>query len=417
MRGSTFLLVVFGIASVVAAFGQPAGALFTRNQGQPSNTFAADVLDAPAAVTSDDGYSQIGVSWTATGDTYASGYRLFRATVQGGPYTQVAQVTPRSTTTYTDTPSAGYYYYVLRSYYQNWESNNSSEVSASLGALRLSQGSYVGNGADNRSITGTGFAPDVVIVKCDCGQAAAIRTALMPGDAAKIISTSSALQADVIQSLDANGFTIGTSNKVNQNTDTYYWTALKAGTSLKLGSYAGNGADNRSISGVGFQPDWVVTMGDGEESWFRPSLLTGDASYRMEGQDDFTNRIQAIQSDGFQLGSNANVNASGVTFYYIAFKSVGGVVAEGSYAGNNTDNRSIAVGFQPAFVWVKRSVNNAGVIRIASMSGDNSAPWDAATAANNIQAIEPGGFQVGTHDRVNNSAGTYFFLALRDPGP
>ncbi len=39
------------------------------------------------------------------------------------------------------------------------------------GVSEVLTGTYVGNGADNRQITGLGFQPDLVIVKANVGQA------------------------------------------------------------------------------------------------------------------------------------------------------------------------------------------------------------------------------------------------------
>jgi hypothetical protein len=283
--------------------------------------------------------------------------------------------------------------------------------------MRLATGTYTGNAADNRVITGVGFQPDVVFVKCTCGVSAVVRTSTMSGDATKVIGTLTALQPDHVQSLDADGFTIGTSTRVNTNSNTYHWVAMKAGTDLRVGSYVGDGTDDRSITGVGFQPVWVVTMGDGDDSWIRPASVTGDASYPMDGVSQFTNRIQALEADGFQIGSNANVNELATTFHYIAWKASANV-KQATYVGNGTDNRSITgVGFQPLMVWVKRDTNNQATWRPASISGDLSLFW-SGTAANSdrIQLLEADGFQVGTDEQVNTTA-TYHYIALKDGGP
>ena len=51
---------------------------------------------------------------------------------------------------------------------------------------------------------------------------------------------------------------------MNQNGVTYYWTAfLERPGQMKVGSYTGNGNDNRSLTGVGFQPGYVMVMGAG----------------------------------------------------------------------------------------------------------------------------------------------------------
>src|SRR5438309_7272564 len=96
-----------------------------------ANTFNTDTLAAPTGPSATGGTSIV-LNWTATTSTYASGYHVLRGTASGGPYSQIAQVTPRSTVTYTDTPAAGTYYYVVRAYYQNWESANSSQASATV---------------------------------------------------------------------------------------------------------------------------------------------------------------------------------------------------------------------------------------------------------------------------------------------
>ncbi len=129
LLGAPALLFALVAFLVLAACAGVALALFTDTPSVPSNAFTSDTLDSPAALSAACG-SSIALNWTATPDTYAAGYRVLRGTVSGGPYTQIAQVTPRTTTTYIDTPGAGTYYYVARAFYQNWESANSNEASA-----------------------------------------------------------------------------------------------------------------------------------------------------------------------------------------------------------------------------------------------------------------------------------------------
>ena len=107
-------------------------AIFTGSTSVTPNDFASDTLNPPTGLAATGGAS-VNLSWTATTDTYASGHRVLRGTATGGPYTQIAEVTPRTTTTYIDSPAAGTYYYVARAFYQSWESVNSNEVSAVVG--------------------------------------------------------------------------------------------------------------------------------------------------------------------------------------------------------------------------------------------------------------------------------------------
>ena len=109
-------------------------AVFTQALGVGSNDFATDTLDPPTGLTAapGPGAPKIKLNWTATVDSYASGYRVFRSTNPGGPYTQIKELTPATTTSHTDTTATTgtTYYYLLRTFFQNWESANSNEASA-----------------------------------------------------------------------------------------------------------------------------------------------------------------------------------------------------------------------------------------------------------------------------------------------
>ena len=106
-------------------------AIFTESPSVGGNAFSSDTLNAPTGLGATGG-ATVALSWTATTDTYAAGHRVYRGTASAGPYSPIADVTPRTTVTYNDTPAAGTYYYVVRAYYQSWESANSNEVSATV---------------------------------------------------------------------------------------------------------------------------------------------------------------------------------------------------------------------------------------------------------------------------------------------
>ena len=101
-------------------------AVFTSLAANAGNALATETLAPPAGLTAVGGTS-IDLSWTATTTADAAGYHVLRGTATGGPYTQIAQVTPRTAVSFTDHPPAGTYYYVVRAYLQNWESANSNE--------------------------------------------------------------------------------------------------------------------------------------------------------------------------------------------------------------------------------------------------------------------------------------------------
>lgn len=306
--------------------------------------------------------------------------------------------TPTSTPTSTPTPTA---------------TSSPAATPTPPSAAWLKTGFFTGDGADNRTITGVGFQPDVVIVRNDQAQVAVIRTSGMPNDRSKLVTGAGALQADYIQSFTPDGFVVGTQNQVNQNGRTIYWTAMKAGPNLAVGSYTGNAVDNRNITGLGFQPSWVVTVGDTAQDIFRPGGVAGDASYRINATGAVTNRIQAILADGFQVGTNTDVNGNGTPYYYFAFAPTAKVIT-GSYTGDGIAPRNVGgLGITPAFVWVKRSASSQGVWRIDAMAGDATAFWGStAITTNRIQSLVSGGFTAGSNAQVNSNGQTYYYLAV-----
>ena len=132
-RFSRLLLIALAIVAV-AAGTRSALALFTSTASVPANALATDTLGPPTGLSATGGAS-VSLSWTATGDSYATGYNVLRGTVDGGPYTQITQVTPYTATTYVDSPTSGTYYYVLQSYAQSWTSANSNQATAGVSTV------------------------------------------------------------------------------------------------------------------------------------------------------------------------------------------------------------------------------------------------------------------------------------------
>lgn len=285
-------------------------------------------------------------------------------------------------------------------------------------AMQMALGSYVGDGASSRAITGAGFRPDVVIIKGDTAQLAVMRTATMIADACKELAVATRLQNGRLKSLDPDGFTVGAHAEVNGSGVTYFWTAFKddGGGDFHVGSYVGTGRDNLSIGGLGFQPSYVIVMPDrNERAVQRSSAMTGDYSLQFDSTGPKSNYIQALEADGFQVGTDARVNASGTTYHYAAWKAVPGRMSVGSYTGNGRDDRSLSdVGFSPDYLIIKASVNETTVHRPILLTGDSALTFSASTNLTNvIQALEADGFQVGTANTVNGPKTTYYWMAFR----
>ena len=148
-------LLAVTLAPIVAAAGNMAPTSLARLTDAATTTAAVgtDTLDPPTSLGATGG-SSVALSWTATVDTYASGYDVLRGTASGGPYSVVNSVSPRTTTSTSDVPSvAGTYYYVLRSVFQSWTSVNSNQASAAF-TLTGATGFHLCTAASNVADTG-----------------------------------------------------------------------------------------------------------------------------------------------------------------------------------------------------------------------------------------------------------------------
>ena len=187
------------------------------------------------------------------------------------------------------------------------------------------------------------------------------------------------------------------------------------------GQYTGDGIDNRAITGVGFQPTLVLikpadtTSNDGAWSW---TNLGSDLSIDPNATSNpFANCIQSFDSDGFTIGDAANVNTSSVVYNWAAFKGSSEYFYQGSYTGNGTARSITGVGFQPDFIFIKRTTGSLSQGR----AGFGSAPTYAFSfSASNpvttiINSFDADGFSIGTNSTVNNGGSRYDFFCLKCP--
>ena len=285
--------------------------------------------------------------------------------------------------------------------------------------MRIARGSYTGTAADGKAITGVGFRPDVVFIKSNSAVNMVYKTKTMGFDQTKDMVGATALEPNLIISLDPDGFTLGTDSRVNAAV-TNYWLALQEGANdLKCFSYIGNGVDNRALSGVGFTPDMVLLASAGAftvKATTTDLLAAGSFSTPFVDNGGFElDMIQAFEADGLQIGANAAVNTAGTTYHGIAIKSASSLCKIISYAGTGVDGLTVTgAGFTPQAVIVLPP--DGGSFPAAfrgNHSGDSSALVNAANAADIIQSYTADGFTVGTNASVNTNGANYYAIAFK----
>lgn len=281
-------------------------------------------------------------------------------------------------------------------------------------------GTYTGNGVDDRGITGIGFQPEVVFIQGDGSGSGAWRTPSHVGDLSSDWTVEEIAAANKIQSLDADGFTVGTDADVNTNTTVYYYIALADNGSgaIAYGTYAGNDVDGRNITGVGFQPDAVILKTDGlSRTIWKTSDMTGANSTGFLGALSYsTVRLLSLDADGFTVGDSIYVNTSGSNYYWVALQNTTNKINVNTYVGNAVDDRAITgVGFQPDAVISKEgSGTSVGVIRTVDMAGEGSLTGDGSIADNRIQSLDVDGFTIGTSSFINESGLDYFSISIKE---
>jgi hypothetical protein len=188
---------------------------------------------------------------------------------------------------------------------------------------------------------------------------------------------------------------------------------------VKVGTYTGNGADSRGITDVGFRPHLVIVKGGSNIAPWRIRQMAGDIAAGFGGVDS-SDRIQEMLNDGFQVGANAQVNANGTVYYYVAIRATGSQnhFASGRYIGDGTAARNITTGgfsFTPDLIFLKRADGGTNLFRTSEHAANICSYFTTTTdQSNRINSFLSGGFQIGSNAETNNSGSAFWYTVLRE---
>ena len=281
---------------------------------------------------------------------------------------------------------------------------------------------YTGDGNDDRVLNGAGFAPDMAL----CVTATRFpfwRTDDMPVNTSQWLGPAFAGRVDCIKTLTADGCTLGTRADVNANGASYAMLFFRdnGAGDFAIGTYTGNGVDDRNIPCVGCPTPalvWVKGDGVGSEGVFRDIEDDAGKCHTWTNEPDGINRIQAFGVGNFQIGTDADVSTVDREYYFAAF-AASAILEIGAYAGNGVDDRDIATALDADLVVVKvesgvppptqdtpfRTPDRVGTEGVSCVN-------DTASTDNVIEEMDADSFQVGTHLRVNDEDYDYHWFAF-----
>ena len=251
---------------------------------------------------------------------------------------------------------------------------------------------YTGTGS-SQAITLDGsedMAPDLVWIKNrESARAPVLFDSVRGAEKRLVVSgaDTSSTDSNMLTAFGSDGFTVGSSNEVNESSDGMVAWNWKAGTTSGLTggtltptaysinttsgfsaiAYTGNASAGATVPhGLGVVPEMMIVKS-----------LNGATDWNMYHQDTHSTpedyilvlNTSAIRADNntswndtaptstvFTVGGGGDTNVNTNTYIAYCFASKQGYSKFGSYTGNgNTDGPFVYTGFRPAFVIFKKS--------------------------------------------------------------
>ncbi|MGE4280082.1 MAG: LamG-like jellyroll fold domain-containing protein [Magnetospirillum sp.] len=309
---------------------------------------------------------------------------------------------------------------------------------------------YTGNGETN-VIASLGFQPDMIWLKSRSQTYGHLIIDSVRGANNYLIpnlTQAESVSANVVASIDANGFTLGSdvyANTVGSTNVAWCWKAGGAADANTAGSITSQVSANPTAGfsivtftkntssatighGLGATPKLIIAKQrdnpSGSSWWVYTAALGAGKLLWLNTNDASADNVNAWNSTAptdsvFSLGSVAD------NYDYVAYcwAEVPGFSSFGSYTGNgSTDGPFIHCGFRPRWVLIKRrdSMGNWTIVdtqREPFNDGTwNSLQANSALAESNINAdgLSNGVKIRGTGTDINANGGTYIYAAFAE---
>lgn len=225
--------------------------------------------------------------------------------------------------------------------------------------------------------------------------------------------------------LNSDGtFTVSADNRVNASGTSYWWTVVSDSDSagdVTTGQYTGN-VTIRDIACT-LNPVLVIIKAEGANAGcFRCATHVGVNSSIFSAAVDANQRITALGTAKFTLGTATQINNTGTVYDWIAF-AANTRLAQGAYTNGasptNPQDISSGLGSIDA-VFIKNIAATVFSIRNGAFDDTKSADIGSATLQTTdiLRFLTGGIFELGADSAVNGASTTYhwygFGRALKD---
>ena len=243
--------------------------------------------------------------------------------------------------------------------------------------------------------------------------------------------------AQGLKSFGSDGFTVGTSNFMNQSSRTFVaWTWKESTTAgFDIVTYTGNQTARTISHSLSAVPHWMVVKNRGSTySWQvyhhkNTSAPETEIMYLNQNAATSDSNVEwndtAPTSSVFTVGTDVGVNQSSQSHIAYLWSEKQGFSKFGSYTGNgNADGAFIYTGFRPAFLIIKKSSatedwglidnkrdpNNDGASSQLFPNGSN-----VEDSSNDRADLLSNGFKLVTSSGQWNASGaTYIYMAFAE---
>jgi len=318
---------------------------------------------------------------------------------------------------------------------------------------------YTGNGG-TQSITGVGFQPDWIWVKCRSHTENHMLTDVVRGVTKNLRSNQTNAEetnSNNITAFDSDGFSLGDGGGVNESSRTFASWNWKAGTSFTndasstgIGSVDSTGSVNTDAGfsivswtslasgsnytiahALGVKPDVIIMKGRHESnSWqvYHHKNTSSPETDYLELNSTAATADYPVWNDTaptssvFSLGTWSGFDAGGTMIAY-CFAEKKGYSKFGSYTGNgNADGTFVYTGFRSAFLLCKRADGGTGNWQLfdnkrLGYNLDNyGVQPNLSNAENTAQDLDilSNGFKHRQSGNDLNGSNTYIYMAFAE---